>query len=65
MEVSERIGQWKQAHAMQPLQPARYEAILNRRKEWAKEIGLTPETVEQIFEAIHRESLNRQLGIRS
>lgn len=60
MEVSERIGQWKQAHAMQPLQPARYEAILNMRKEWAQKIGLSSETVEQIFEAIHRESLNRQ-----
>lgn len=60
MEVSERIGRWKQAHAMPPLQPARYEAILGRRKEWAKAAGLSPETVEHIFEAIHRESLNRQ-----
>ncbi len=65
MEVSERIGQWKQAHAMPPLQPARYEAILHKRKEWATQIGLSSETVEQIFGAIHRESLNRQLGIRS
>ncbi len=60
MAVSERIGQWKQAHAMPPLQPARYEAILCRRKEWASSVGLSPETVEQIFDAIHQESLRKQ-----
>lgn len=60
MEVSGRIGEWKKAHHIPPLQPGRFEEILRRRTEWAKQHGLSPEPVENIFREIHAASLKRQ-----
>ena len=60
MEVSERIGAWKKAHDVAPLQPERYQHILSQRQQWAKEHGIEVESVKQIFDAIHEESLKRQ-----
>ena len=60
MEVSERIGAWKKAHDVAPLQPERYQHILRQRQQWAKDHGIEEESVKQIFDAIHEESLKRQ-----
>lgn len=60
MEVSQRIGDWKKAHAMPALQQGRFSEILRQRMEWAAENGLSAEMVENIFREIHRESLRRQ-----
>lgn len=60
MEVSERIGEWKKAHGIQALQPQRYEEILKQRKEWAEQKGLSEELVQNLFDAIHQESLKKQ-----
>ena len=53
MEVSRRIGAWKKAHGVAPLQPERYKEIGERLKdkgEWAL----------RIWEQIHEESLKQQ-----
>lgn len=60
MDVSRRIGEWKKAHNVAPLQPARYQQVLEARKEWAKENGIDAAFIEQVFNAIHSESLKRQ-----
>ena len=60
MEVSERIGEWKKAHGVQALQPQRYEEIVKQRKEWAEQKGLSKELVQNLFDAIHQESLKKQ-----
>lgn len=60
MEVSERIGTWKKAHDVAPLQPERYQAIREKLSTKSKELGLMPEFTEQIWELIHKESLRRQ-----
>lgn len=60
MEISSRIGQWKQANGMPALQQSRFDEILSRRLVWAHEQGLSAEMVENIFREIHRESLARQ-----
>lgn len=60
MEVSERIGEWKKAHGVQVLQPQRYEEIVKQRKEWAEQKGLSEELVQNLFDAIHQESLKKQ-----
>ena len=54
MEVSKRIGTWKKAHGVAPLQPERAKEIRERLKakgEWAL----------RIWEQIHEESLKQQL----
>lgn len=60
MEVSRRIGEWKKAHNTPPLQQGRFEDILRRRTEWAKQNEISVDLVENIFREIHRESLKRQ-----
>lgn len=60
MEVSERIGVWKQAHGVAPLQPERYQQIVQQRLQWAQTHGIEANSVQQIFDAIHHESLKKQ-----
>jgi len=60
MDVSRRIGIWKKANDVQPLQPARYEAILRQRLKWAEEHDLPSTFVQQIFDLIHQESIRQQ-----
>lgn len=53
MDVSRRIGEWKKEHGVTPLQPERYQEIVERIKEkgeWAL----------RIWEQIHEESLKQQ-----
>ena len=53
MDVSKRIGEWKKEHGVTPLQPERYQEIVERLKEkgeWAL----------RIWEQIHEESLKQQ-----
>lgn len=60
MEVSGRIGDWKKAHHIPPLQQGRFDEILSRRIGWAEQHRLSPEMVENIFREIHAESLKKQ-----
>ena len=60
MDVSRRIGEWKKANGVTPLQPKRFEQIRSQRMEWAKQNGLDAELIAQVMEAIHKESLKQQ-----
>lgn len=53
MEVSKRIGEWKKAHGVAPLQPERYQEIRERIKDKG-DFALC------IWEIIHEQSLNEQ-----
>ncbi len=63
MEVSHRIGTWKKAHGVSPLQPERYQQLLERLKakgEGRKGTALPAEFVEQLWNSIHEQSLREQ-----
>ena len=60
MEVSERIGTWKKAHGVQPLQPERYKEIVERLKSKAENSGLPADFLLQVWDLIHEQSLKRQ-----
>ena len=60
MDVSRRIGKWKKAHQVAPLQPERYEQIRSMRLQWAQQNGIDADFVEQILNAIHTQSLKQQ-----
>lgn len=60
MDVSRRIGEWKKAHGIAPLQPERYQHILSSRTEWAQQYGISEEFTKQLFDIIHQESLKKQ-----
>ena len=65
MDVSRRIGEWKKAHGMAPLQPERYEMIVERLKTPLNppmEGGrmLRTEFKLALWELIHEERLRQQ-----
>lgn len=60
MMVSQKIGDFKQQHQMEVVQPSRYQDILLRRKAWAKKHSISEDAVQQIFDAIHQESVRQQ-----
>jgi len=53
MDVSRRIGEWKKAHHITPLQPERYQQIVERIKDKG-------DFALRIWEIIHKESLKQQ-----
>lgn len=60
MRLSRRIGEWKKTQGIPALQPERKAAILQKRLRWAETAGLQPDTVRNILEAIHTESVREQ-----
>ena len=63
MEVSRRIGTWKKAHGITPLQPERFQMVLDRLKAKGEKRNGTsvPATfVEQLWNIIHEQSLREQ-----
>jgi chorismate mutase len=60
MDVSKRIGVWKKAHGVAPLQPERYRAISEKLRVKSEELGLRKEFIEQLWNILHEESLRQQ-----
>lgn len=63
MRISREIGQYKKEHGMTILQTARYTEILEKRGAQASFMGIDPECIKKIFEAIHEESVNQQMKV--
>lgn len=60
-QVSRQIGDLKRQAGIPVLQEGRFNAILNKRIDWAKKQGLSEELVRSIMQAIHTASVNTQL----
>ena len=60
MKVSERIGEWKKEHSVAPLQPERYQQIVERLKVTGEKKGLDVDFMLRMWEMIHEESLKKQ-----
>ncbi len=58
MDVSRRIGEWKKAHGVAPLQPERYRQIVERLR--VTGYGLSDEFKLRVWDLIHEESLLQQ-----
>ena len=61
MDVSRRIGAWKKAHGVAPLQPERYRIIGERLAVSGERLGLSKTFIDHIWELIHEESLRQQV----
>ena len=61
MDVSKRIGEWKKAHGIAPLQPERFAEISEKLKVKSEELGLSEEFMMSVWEKIHEESLKQQV----
>lgn len=61
MDVSKRIGEWKKAHGMAPLQPERYQQIVERIRNTDRFTDrIQTDFALQLYDLIHKESLRQQ-----
>lgn len=63
MRIACEIGVYKKEHNITVLQAGRYNEILDKYGNMAKQMGLEEEFVKKVFEAIHEESVRKQLEI--
>lgn len=61
MRVSGEVAQYKKEHGMQILQATRYDEILQKRSEQGAQLGMSPEFIKEVFEAVHAESVRVQM----
>ncbi len=61
MEVARAIGEYKHAHNMAVVQHDRYNELLIAAEARAEAMRLSPKFINQIFSAIHEESVRQQL----
>lgn len=60
MNVSSQIGEYKKQKGITVVQMERWKQILSDHLETGKELGLSKELIEKVFEAIHQASIQRQ-----
>ena len=63
MEVSAQIGEYKKQNNVTVVQMDRWKKILAEHVATGGDLGLTPELVNEVFEAIHQASIERQSRI--
>ena len=63
MNVSAQIGEYKKSHNVTVVQMDRWKKILAEHIEAGGDLGLSPELIKEIFEAIHQASIERQSRI--
>lgn len=65
MACARRIGAYKRQHNLPILQAQRYEALLSERREQARQAGVSEAFIEQVFKAIHEESVEEQMHLKA
>ncbi len=63
MRISGEVAQYKKEHSISVLQAGRYDEILTKRSEQGASMGMSSEFIKEVFEAIHAESVKKQLSI--
>jgi chorismate mutase len=63
MKVSEAIGQFKKENNITILQEEHWKKLLNSRLQLANQMDLSTEFVRSILDAIHLESITRQINV--
>lgn len=63
MRVSDEIGLYKKEHNISILQTTRYDEILEKRCLMGEQMGLSAAFMKVVLEAIHSESVHRQMQI--
>ena len=65
MDVSKKIGAYKRDHTVAILQTARWDEVMAGMKEKARGYGLSEKFIEDVFNAVHEESVRIQNEILS
>lgn len=57
MQMVKKVGQYKKLKNLPPLDPARWQQVLNSKMKKAKTLGLNTEMIKKIYEIIHKFAL--------
>ena len=60
MDIVREIGEWKHTHGEPVLQSNRYQQVLDQCLQCAREKGISEDTVREVMEALHKESVRVQ-----
>ena len=63
MEVSAQIGEYKKSHNATVVQLDRWKKILDDHIATGQDLGLSPQLINKVFEAIHQASIERQTRV--
>jgi chorismate mutase len=63
MNISEEIGRFKKEHNITILQEEHWKKIVDARLQMANDLNLTNDFVRSILDAIHLESITRQISV--
>ena len=63
MDISAQIGVYKKSHNVTVVQMDRWKKILDDHVATGMEMGLSPELINKVFEAVHQASIERQSRI--
>ncbi len=63
VQVAREIGIYKKEHNVQIVQAGRYDEIMDRRTSQASQLGISPDLVKAVMQAIHEDSVNLQLSL--
>ncbi|PIQ72178.1 hypothetical protein COS31_00735 [Candidatus Roizmanbacteria bacterium CG02_land_8_20_14_3_00_36_15] len=63
MEVVEKVGVLKKQHNVPPLDPSRWQQVVETRKAMAQQLGLKPELVGAIWEIFHQYALELEAKV--
>jgi chorismate mutase len=63
MRISREIGTFKKEHNMIVVQTDRYDEILQKRISQAESMGMNPDFMHTVLEAVHEESVRQQIEI--
>ncbi|MBQ5750773.1 MAG: bifunctional 3-deoxy-7-phosphoheptulonate synthase/chorismate mutase type II [Bacteroidaceae bacterium] len=63
MRVSREIGHYKKENNMPIFQAHRYDEILTKRMAQASSLGMSPDFMKSVLEAIHEESVQQQVRL--
>lgn len=65
MEIARKIGRYKKEHSMPVVQEGRYNDLMRSRIGEAVLMGMAPDFMKTVLQAIHEESVRQQLEILS
>lgn len=60
MDIAREIGEWKHTHGELVLQSNRYQQVLDQCLQCAREKGISEDTVREVMDALHKESVRVQ-----
>ena len=60
MDIAREIGEIKRTHNEPIVQTQRYQQVLDQCLQWGREKGISEDTVREVMDALHKESVRVQ-----